>query len=170
MLVTVIDWELNRLCLVISGMQTAEGKWPVTSGERASVRHPILSQGWEVNHNRISAVITQTSGPDTLSALSYLLCCFCLQFRLLHPDTLRPGKVWPAGQTAANKSQSLRLRDAPAEGRSAGPVQTEEQPAWNMISHWSKRMIVLLVCSCIYCVSTWNTGQICLCLNPFFAG
>lgn len=89
-------------------------------------------------------------GASLCSLLSHLACSFCLQVRLLHPDPLRSGKVWPAGQPAASKSQSLRLRDAPAGGRSAGPVQTEGEPAWNVTSYRSKATIDLLVCSCIY--------------------
>lgn len=147
MLLTVISWELNCLCSVINGIQTAERKWLAMLGERAS-RHPILSQGWEVNHNDAEVrQIRWCCGWDWGGSfagiahslcfiLFYLLRSFCLQVCLLHPDPLRCGKVWPAGQTAASKSQSLWLRDAPARRRSAGPVQTEEEPAWNVTWHW----------------------------------
>lgn len=148
MLLTVISWGLNCLCPVINGMQMAKRKWPVMLGELAS-RHPIRSRGWEVNHNwlevrQIRRCCEWDWRKGRFAGITHALCfiffnmlrSFCLQFRLLHPDPLWCGKVRPAGQTTASKSQSLWLRDAPAGRRSADPVQTEEEPAWNVTWHW----------------------------------
>lgn len=96
MLLTVISREFNCLFPVINGMQTDERNWPVMLGERAS-RHPILSQGWEVNHNRcrLDDVVDETGGKfaglHTLTLLSCLTCsalsfCRFIFFILTHFD------------------------------------------------------------------------------------